>query len=48
VVFRKSAQQALAELLSCCGMDDRSIANMDLQQRELAWKRTIRSTDVDH
>lgn len=38
---RKSAEQALAELLPLCGIDDRQVAGMDLPQRELLWKQAI-------
>jgi tetratricopeptide (TPR) repeat protein len=38
---RKSAEQALAELLPLCGVDDRLVVGMDLRQRELLWKQAI-------
>jgi tetratricopeptide (TPR) repeat protein len=36
-----SAEQALAELLARCGLDDSMIAAMDLQQRTTAWRQAI-------
>jgi len=38
---RKTAEQALAELLPICGIDDQLIVGTDLQQRELLWKQAI-------
>lgn len=37
----QSAEKALAELLPQCGLDDRMIAGMDLQQRRAAWRQAI-------
>ncbi|HEU5470891.1 MAG TPA: NB-ARC domain-containing protein [Actinophytocola sp.] len=36
-----TADQALAEVLPLCGLDDRQVAGMSPQQRETTWKQTI-------